>query len=347
MIELKNITQHFERERGVVHALRDVSVHITRGEIFGIIGQSGAGKSTLLRTMNLLTRPVSGRVIVAGCDLMQLDAQSLRRARRDMGMVFQHFNLLGSRTVSENIALPLELADVRFSERRAIVMSLLERVGLQKHGNAYPAQLSGGQKQRVGIARALAAQPQPRILLLDEATSALDPQTTRDILKLLKRLRCELQLTIVAITHQIEVVKGLCDRIAVLEAGCIVETGPVRDVFLCPRHPVTRALLGDLVSHELPPMLKSRVIEHMRKGVDHLLRLAFTQGSVEQPLLSEAIRQYELDFNILHGQIDEVQGQPFGVLVVLVGGEKSKISAAISFLTRHGVVVETLTATAC
>ena len=258
MIELKGISQHFRGSGGNdVHALRDVDLTINRGEIFGIIGRSGAGKSTLVRVINLLNKPTTGTVTVAGQELTALNADGLRQARRKIGMIFQHFNLLSSRTVYDNVALPLELAGTSRERIREIVLPLLELVGLAAHKDRYPAQISGGQKQRVGIARALASQPD--VLLSDEATSALDPETTRSILDLLRKINRELGLTIVLITHQMEVIKQVCDRVAVLDAGRVVELGRVIDVFLKPSHDLTRALIGEVISQELPPSVLARV----------------------------------------------------------------------------------------
>ena len=340
MIELRHISQRFAGPNGWVDALHDINLDIPAGQIFGIIGRSGAGKSTLVRTINLLTRPSSGDVIVDGKPLNTLTAPQLREARREIGMVFQHFNLLSSRTVFENVALPLELAGMKRAEIEATVLPLLELVGLTALKDRYPSRIIGGQKQRVGIARALASRP--KVLLSDEATSALDPETTRSILELLKRINRELGLTIVLITHQMEVIKDVCDRVAVLDAGRVVEEGNVVDVFLKPRHAVTRALLGDVIAHELPAAVKTRVAAHIAGGEGRLLRLAFAGGGVERPILSETIRRYELDFNILHGQVDEIQGRAFGSLAVLADGEPQQLSAAVHFLREQGVVVEEL-----
>ena len=338
MIELRNISQRFAGPRGPIDALHNVNLSIPSGEVFGIIGRSGAGKSTLVRTINLLTRPTEGNVVVGGRDLTTMSAGGLREARREIGMIFQHFNLLSSRTVFDNVALPLELAGMKRAEIEATVLPLLDLVGLSAQKDRYPSQISGGQKQRVGIARALASKP--RVLLSDEATSALDPETTRAILDLLKRINRELGLTVVMITHQMDVIKQVCDRVAVLDAGRVVEQGKVIDVFLQPHHEVTRALIGDVIAQELPPAMKARVAERLRKGSGHLLRLAFSGSGVDQPILSETIRRYELDFNILHGQIDEIQGQAFGSLAVLAGGEPAKVAEAIAFLREQHVVVE-------
>ena len=340
MIELRNLSQRFPGPSGWVDALHNINLTIPQGEVFGIIGRSGAGKSTLVRTINLLTRPTEGNVVVGGRDLTLLPAGALREARREIGMIFQHFNLLSSRTVFDNVALPLELAGASRADIEAAVLPLLDLVGLSAQKDRYPAQISGGQKQRVGIARALASKP--KVLLSDEATSALDPETTRSILDLLKRINRELGLTIVLITHQMEVIKQVCDRVAVLDAGRVVEEGRVIDVFLQPHHEVTRALIGDVIAQELPPAMKVRVAERLKTGSGHLLRLAFTGSGVDQPILSETIRRYELDFNILHGQIDEIQGQAFGSLAVLAGGEPGKVGQALAFLREQGVVVEEL-----
>jgi len=338
MIEIRNLSQRFAGPRGWIEALHNVNLLIPPGEVFGIIGRSGAGKSTLVRTINLLTRPSEGSVIVDGRDLTTLATADLRAARRDIGMIFQHFNLLSSRTVFDNVALPLELAGMKRREIEAAVLPLLDLVGLTTQKDRYPAQISGGQKQRVGIARALASKP--KVLLSDEATSALDPETTRSILDLLRKINKDLGLTIVLITHQMDVIKQVCDRVAVLDAGRVVEQGNVVDVFMQPRHEVTRALIGDVIAHELPPALKLRVAERLTTGRGHLLRLAFTGSGVDQPILSETIRRFELDFNILHGQIDEIQGQAFGSLAVLAAGLPANVAEAIAYLREQGVVVE-------
>jgi D-methionine transport system ATP-binding protein len=341
MIELKNVSQRFAGPRGWIDALHNVNLTIPPGEVFGIIGRSGAGKSTLVRTINLLTRPTEGDIVVGGRALTALAPAELREARREIGMIFQHFNLLSSRTVFDNVALPLELAGMKRAQIDEAVLPLLELVGLTAQKDRYPAQISGGQKQRVGIARALASKP--KVLLSDEATSALDPETTRAILDLLRQINRELGLTVVMITHQMEVIKQVCDRVAVLDAGRVVEEGRVIDVFLQPRHEVTRALLGDVIAQELPPALKARVAERLQTGSGHLLRLAFSGTGVDQPVLSETIRRFELDFNILHGQIDEIQGQAFGSLAVLANGDPVKLAQALVWLREQGVVVEEMT----
>ncbi|MCY0388632.1 methionine ABC transporter ATP-binding protein [Robbsia sp. Bb-Pol-6] len=340
MIELKNITQRFDGPRGPIDALHAVNLSIAAGEVFGIIGRSGAGKSTLVRTINLLTRPSEGSVSVAGRELTTLRADALRGARREIGMIFQHFNLLSSRTVFGNIALPLELAGMSKAQIEKTVAPILDLVGLGAQRDRYPAQISGGQKQRVGIARALATRP--KVLLSDEATSALDPETTRSILDLLKQINRELGLTVVLITHQMEVIKQICDRVAVLEAGRLVETGRVIDVFLQPRHEVTRSMIGDVIANELPPALKARIGERLVAGRDHLFRLAFTGDGVGDPVISETIRRFAIDISILHGQVDEIQGQAFGSLAVLASGAPGTVAEAMTSLRERGVIVEEL-----
>lgn len=337
MIRLKGITQAY----GAHEALRCVDLDVAQGEIFGIIGRSGAGKSSLVRTINLLNRPRAGTVSVAGRELTALPRAQLRAARRDIGLIFQHFNLLSSRTVAGNVALPLELAGVATTEIRTRVHELLELVGLSALHDRYPAQISGGQKQRVGIARALANRP--KVLLSDEATSALDPETTRSILGLLKQINREFGLTIVLITHQMQVIKQVADRVAVIDAGRIVEQGPVIDVFTRPQHATTRSLIEEIVPQALPESVLERIRALMtaRPAEEaQLLRLAFAGNGADRPLLSDVIRAHGIDLSILHGQVDEVQGQPFGSLAVFARGARDKLDAATAQLRGAGVFVE-------
>ena len=345
MIDLRGITQIYPGPQGPVEALRGIDLHITPGEVFGIIGRSGAGKSSLVRVLNLLNRPTKGEVIVAGRDLTQLNDAQLRAARRDIGMVFQHFNLLSSRTVFDNAALPLELAGMDKAAIRERVNPLLELVGLSALADRYPSQISGGQKQRVGIARALASRP--KVLLSDEATSALDPETTRSILALLRQVNKELGLTVVLITHQMQVIKQVADRVAVIDAGRIVEQGPVIDVFTRPQQAITKSLIDEIVPQELP----ASVLDHVRHlsrqlqggGVGQLLRLSYSGERAYQPILSRLIREHGLDLSILHGQIDEIQDQTFGSLAVYASGEGARLQTAIAQLRSEGVVVEEVT----
>jgi D-methionine transport system ATP-binding protein len=344
MIELKGIFQTYKGPTGPVEALRGVDLHIQPGEIFGIIGRSGAGKSSLVRVINLLNQPTAGQVIVGGRELTSLGGDALRVARRDIGIIFQHFNLLSSRTVYDNVALPLEIAGLSASEIRARVEPLLELVGLTALKNRYPAQISGGQKQRVGIARALANRP--KVLLSDEATSALDPETTRSILALLKQINKEFGLTIVLITHQMQVIKQVADRVAVIDAGRIVESGPVIDVFTRPQHDTNRSLIAEIVPQDLPESVLARIRTLMgaaRAEPGHegqLLRLAFAGDESDRPLLSDVIRRFGIDLSIVHGQVDEIQGKPFGTLAVFARGARGQLDAAVAHLRGAGVHVD-------
>jgi D-methionine transport system ATP-binding protein len=340
MIELRGIVQSYPGPGGPVEALRGVDLQVRAGEVFGIIGRSGAGKSSLVRTINLLNRPSAGRVLVDGEDLTALAGEALRRARRQIGLVFQHFNLLSSRTVFGNVALPLELAGTRPAVVRQKVGALLDIVGLSALGDRYPSQISGGQKQRVGIARALANQP--KVLLCDEATSALDPETTRSILALLRQINKEFGLTIVLITHQMQVIKQVADRVAVIDGGRIVEQGGVLEVFGHPRHAVTQSLIDDVVPQSLPEGVIARIryLNSCNPTPARLLRLAFTGDESDRPLLSELVRRYGVDLNIVHGQVDEIQGRPFGTLAVLARGTAAEVAAAIDHLRSNGVRVQ-------
>ena len=345
MIDIQDLSLTYAGPQGPVHALKNINLHIQAGEVFGIIGRSGAGKSSLVRCMNLLNRPGSGKMIVNGRDLLQLSDAQLRQARQEIGMVFQHFNLLSSRTVFDNAALPLELAGMDKAAIRERVNPLLELVGLSALADRYPSQISGGQKQRVGIARALASRP--KVLLSDEATSALDPETTRSILALLRQVNKELGLTVVLITHQMQVIKQVADRVAVIDAGRIVEQGPVIDVFTRPQQAITKSLIDEIVPQELP----ASVLDHVRHlsrqlqggGVGQLLRLSYSGERAYQPILSRLIREHGLDLSILHGQIDEIQDQTFGSLAVYASGEGARLQTAIAQLRGEGVVVEEVT----
>jgi D-methionine transport system ATP-binding protein len=342
MIALQGIHQRYQGPAGPVEALPGIDLSIAPGAVYGVIGRSGAGKSSLVRTINLLNRPAQGRVVVDGRDLTALSGAPLREARRDIGMIFQHFNLLASRTVYDNVALPLELAGLHAADIRARVVPLLDLVGLSELRDRYPAQISGGQKQRVGIARALASRP--KVLLSDEATSALDPETTRSILALLQQINKEFGLTIVLITHQMQVIKQVCGELAVIDAGRIVEQGPVMDVFTRPQHETTRSLIEDIVPQALPESVLARIRSLMRapRADDdaQLLRLAFAGEDSDRPLLSEVIRRFGIDLSIVHGQVDEIQGRPFGSLAVFARGAREQLGAAVAHLRGAGVLVQ-------
>ena len=301
-----------------VHALQALSFEVARAEVFGIIGRSGAGKSTLLRTINALERPSSGRVLVDGSDVATLDEDALVALRRRIGMIFQHFNLLSSRTVYENVALPLQAAGWRPALVRARVDELLALVGLADKSGAYPAQLSGGQKQRVGIARALVHEPE--ILLCDEATSALDPETTQSILELLRTINRKLGITIILITHEMSVIREIADRVLVLEQGRIAELGEVWKVFGNPQHPATRALLAPL-QHGLPDDLRQRLLPDAPAGRhERILQLAYRGEDGLEPDFPRIAQALGGRVRLLHGGVDRIQGHAQGQLLIALGG---------------------------
>nr|WP_255691502.1 methionine ABC transporter ATP-binding protein [Luteimonas sp. XNQY3] len=313
--------------------MHPLDLTIEAGEVFGIVGHSGAGKSTLLRLINGLETPSGGRLTVDGRRLDTLDGDGLRTLRRRVGMIFQHFNLLSSKTVVDNVAFPLRLAGVSKAQARTRAQELLARVGLEAHRDKYPAQLSGGQKQRVGVARALATEP--KILLCDEATSALDPQTTASVLQLLDGINRELGLTIVLITHEMDVIRRVCDRVAVLDAGHLVELGPVRQVFLHPQHPTTRRFVAE-----------SEAIDENDQHAQYaaipgrLLRLTFTGDGTWQPVLGRVARETGIDYTILAGRIDRIKALPYGQLTLaLTGGD---VEAAQAAFAAAGVEIEEL-----
>ena len=336
MIDLRGITQIYQGPQGPFEALSDIHLHVTKGEVFGIIGKSGAGKSSLVRVINLLNRPTRGEVIVAGRDLMKLSDAELRAARQGIGMVFQHFNLLSSRTVWGNVALPLELAGMDKAAIAERVGPLLDLVGLAHLAGRYPTQISGGQKQRVGIARALASRPQ--VLLSDEATSALDPETTRSILALLRQVNRELGVTVVLITHQMQVIKQVADRVAVIDAGRIVEMGRVLEVFTRPQQAITKSLIDEIVPQQLPDSVLAHARRLSAQSPGKLLRLSYAGDGAGQPLLSRLVRAHGLEVSILHGQVDEIQEQTFGALAVHASG--AAVEAAVADLRAQGVLVE-------
>jgi D-methionine transport system ATP-binding protein len=327
MIRLEGVTRRFRSAAGERTALDGVDLEIGAGEVFGVVGRSGAGKSTLVRTINRLERPDAGRVFVDGQEITALDAAGLRAARRRIGMIFQHFNLLNAKTIAENVAFPLRLEGRPGAEIDRRVAELLERLGLAEHARKHPAQLSGGQKQRVGIARALATEP--KVLLCDEATSALDPETTEDILTLLDQLNRELGLTIVLITHQMEVVRRVCDRVAVMKDGRVVEQGATADVFLHPRHETTRAMLA-----EGEEAFDASVVPAGAR----LAKLTFRGAATYEPELSRVARSVGVDYSILSGRISRIRGEPYGQLTVAFTGGDAE--AAVSQLTERGVRVE-------
>ncbi|HYG90355.1 MAG TPA: methionine ABC transporter ATP-binding protein [Azospirillum sp.] len=342
MITLEHIEKTYPARGGggAVTALADTTLTVEKGEIFGVIGRSGAGKSTLLRTINLLETPTRGKVWVDGVEMTALKPAQLRAARHSIGMIFQHFNLLSSRTVYGNVALPLELAGVPKAQIKEAVEPLLDLVGLADKRDRYPAELSGGQKQRVGIARALASKP--KVLLSDEATSALDPETTEQILHLLADINRRLGLTIVLITHEIAVIKEICHKVAVLDGGRVIESGPVFDIFAHPQSEVTRSFVDPVINRGLPDSLKDRLVPQPVADSNPVLRITFTGERATSPVISLLSRKFNIDLNIWHGQIDEIQGAPFGTLVVEVVGPPNAIEAAVSLLKVNNLGVEVL-----
>ena len=342
MIKLLGIEKIYDSPSGKVHALKGINLEIARGEIYGIIGLSGAGKSTLVRCINMLERPTAGKVIVDGQDMTTLTESQLREARKSIGMIFQHFNLLSSATVYDNIAFPLKLSGTSDADIAKKVRPLLELVGLKDKANQYPSQLSGGQKQRVGIARALANDP--KILLCDEATSALDPQTTKSILDLIKVINENLSLTVVVITHEMQVVKEICDKVAVISDGIIAEQGSVLDVFTNPRHEITKEFISVLLSNELPAAFRGNEVSQDRTpGSLLLLRLIFLGDRADDPILATMIRTCAgLECTMLFGNLDEIHGVPFGRFIIGLSGSDEAINSALHFLDGEDVRVEVI-----
>ena len=334
MIEFDKVHKAYRVNGREIPALKPTSLSIGAGEVFGLIGHSGAGKSTLLRLINRLEEPSGGRITVDGVDVTALDSAGLRRFRRGVGMIFQHFNLLASKTVADNVAMPLRLAGERSPQAIAArVAELLARVGLADQADKYPAQLSGGQKQRVGIARALATEP--KILLCDEATSALDPQTTAQVLRLLAEINRELKLTIVLITHEMDVIRRVCDRVAVIEGGVIVEQGRVADVFLHPQHPTTLRFVQE--AEQIDEDAQRDDFAHVP---GRILRLTFQGEATYAPLLGSVARETGVDYSILGGRIDRIKDTPYGQLTLaLVGGD---LESALRRLRVADVHVEVL-----
>ncbi len=323
-------------------ALDQVDLRVEAGEIFGLIGYSGAGKSTLLRCVNLLERPTQGEVWVDGQEMTRLNKRELQAARRQIGMIFQHFHLLASATVADNVAFPLRLAHQRGADVTSRVNELLDWVGLSEHAHKYPAQLSGGQKQRVAIARALATRP--KILLCDEATSALDPETTRQILDLILRVNRELGVTVVVVTHEMSVVRRVCDHVAVMEAGRIVESGSVVDTFLFPKHELTRKLLAmdDESEANFSAEMAHRQGNWLGERPGRKLRLVFRGDAVYRPILSEVAQQTAGHYSILKGTVDVIKDVPYGRLLVQWFGDETTVAKAIAALEERGCRVDVL-----
>ena len=341
MIKLEHISKDFVVDGKTVHAVKDVTIEIDKGQIFGIIGFSGAGKSTLVRCINLLERPTSGKVFLEDTELTALPYKKLREARQKIGMIFQSFNLMPSRTVYENIELPLKHNGYPKDKRKQRIEELLSLVELSDKGNNYPSQLSGGQKQRVAIARALAGDP--KVLLCDEATSALDPKTTTQILALLKKLNQELKLTIVIITHQMSVVKDICDRAAVMEQGEVIEQGYVYDLFSNPKTKLTKSFMdtANNFGSFFDILDEKGSLADVSDGT-HIYLLTYTGDAAGKALMSEIYKKFTVESNILYGNIDYIKGKPLGKLAVNLTGDKDKIEGAVEYIKNSGVQLEVL-----
>lgn len=341
MIKLENIDVTFKQGVKVVNAVKNVSLHVEPGDIYGIIGYSGAGKSTLVRTINLLQRPTKGNVVVNGVDLLKLKPKRLRAARKKIGMIFQHFNLMNTLSVFDNVAFPLKKSGKTKSEIEEKVLSLLELVGLEDKVNSYPRQLSGGQKQRVAIARALANDPD--VLLCDEATSALDPKTTYSILELLQKVNVQLGITIVIITHEMQVVKEICNKVAVMEEGEVIEQGSVLEIFTNPERDLTKDFIDTAthINQGIETVLSHEQLLNLQEG-DYLVKISFVGASTGEPLITKLSTQFQVAANILFANVEIIQDTPVGTLLVGLSGEKSGIENALSYIKEQGVSVDVL-----
>ncbi|TKI67990.1 methionine ABC transporter ATP-binding protein [Lysinibacillus mangiferihumi] len=331
MLEFRNVSKVYSAKKKEVVGVDNVSLIINSGDIFGIVGYSGAGKSSLLRCINLLERPTSGEILINGKDLTKLSRNELRLARLKIGMIFQHFYLISQKTVGENIAFALKAASMPANAIPARVDELLEMVGLAEKRDVYPAQLSGGQKQRVGIARALANNP--AMLLCDEATSALDPKTTVSILRLLKEINKKLGITIVLITHEMDVVKEICNRMAVMQDGKVIEEGDVYDIFASPQKILTQEFISSVVSFDIPKTILKDV-----RG--QIVKILFKGNVAGEGVISDTMQRFEVKGNFLHGTIEYIQERPLGIFLMELQGEDSELAKARAYMTERGAIVE-------
>lgn len=335
MIEFKDISKQYKLKGQTLHALNQINLQIPTGSIFGIIGYSGAGKSTLIRLINLLERPSSGRIIINGTDFTALDAKALRQERASIGMIFQHFNLMQTKTVAANIEMPMKLLGWSKAEREKRLEELLDFIDLKHKRHAFPDELSGGQKQRVGIARALANHP--KILLCDEATSALDPQTTKSVLQLLKKINEEQGITIVMVTHEMDVIETVCDYVAVMEKGDVIETGSTLQIFSQPQHPTTKSFIQTVLQQHLPVNILNN-LENQNHNSIYCLK--FLGSSAQETVIQAVIKQFDISLNILFANMTEINGTVIGQMFIQLLGDAQEIQAAIKFLEQHGVQVD-------
>jgi len=334
LIKITGLYKTYENKNNNVNALKNINLEINKGEIFGIIGLSGAGKSTLIRTLNRLEDPTSGHITIDGTDITKLNKKELMEMRKTIGMIFQHFNLLSSRTVFENISFPLEIIGHDKNQINEIVNELLTVVGLTDKKDSYPSQLSGGQKQRVAIARALANNP--KVLLCDEATSALDPQTTKSILNLLKEIQKKYGLTIVLITHQMEVIREICNRVAIIEGGEIIELDTVEEIFARPKTETAKTFISH-IKHSTQEEIIFPKIPNSR-----VVRLSYLGESAKKPVISTLIRKFNIDINILSGDINELQSTSVGNLIIQFTGSESEITRASQWLIDENIELEVI-----
>lgn len=341
MIDLKNVSVTFRQGNREIPAVKNVNLTVDEGDIYGIVGYSGAGKSTLVRVINLLQQPTAGTVEVNGVDYTTLKPKELRAKRKSIGMIFQHFNLMNSRSIFDNVAFSLKYSGKTKEERRTKVNELLELVGLEDKIDAYPSQLSGGQKQRVAIARALVNDP--KILLCDEATSALDPKTTLQILALLKKLNQKLGLTIVLITHEMQVVKEICNKVAVMEEGEIIERGDSIQIFSQPQRPLTKDFIRTAthIDQALDTILNSESFSKLAED-EWLVELSYVGDQTSEPLIAELFSKYQVKTNILYGNVEIIQDTPFGSLIVTFSGDLNQRQAAYDYLSEQGVYIHIL-----
>lgn len=334
MIEIKDLVKTYKSDKGEVKALKGINLEINNGEIYGVIGLSGAGKSSLVRCINLLEQPTSGQIIVDGLDLAKSNKKDLRESRKKIGMVFQHFNLLKNKTVFQNIAFPMIISGFSKEKIKEKVPYLIELVGLNGKENVYPAQLSGGQKQRVGIARALSTDP--KLIMCDEATSALDPTTTKQILELLKEVNKKLNITIIIITHEMEVIKSICHKVAIMEDGLIIEKSSIRDILIDPSTNTAKEFFGKVD-------LESRNLAYQRarnSGKGKIINAIFVGETSTDPFISYMVKNYNISASILLGHIEEQEDELIGNLVLKLTGEEKEIQKAITYLVNQGVKVE-------